>query len=111
VDTRGADGPFGGPALLPTATRTFTLTGSCQIPPTAKSISLNVTVTAPTAPGHLALFPAGTAVPSSSTINFRAGQTRANNALISVGPGGAISVFCGSSGSVHLILDVNGYFQ
>jgi len=73
---------------------------------------MNVTVTGPTAPGHLTLYPVGSSLPSSSTINYRAGQTRANDAIVALGPGAGVSVVCGqASGTVHVILDVNGYFE
>lgn len=110
VDTREAG--LGAPALTAGATRNFTIAGNCSIPPTAKSVSINATVTQPTSPGHLTIFPVGAPVPNASTINFRAGLTRANNAIVALGTGGALSVTDGqASGTVHFILDVNGYFQ
>jgi hypothetical protein len=113
ADTRNPNGPYGGPALAGGATRTFTVGGQCQIPLTAKAISINVTVTGPTSIGFLTLFPGGTAAPLASTINFRAGQTRANNAIVALGAGGTMSVVDGqaSGNTTHFILDVNGYFQ
>ncbi|HEY6929941.1 MAG TPA: right-handed parallel beta-helix repeat-containing protein [Thermoanaerobaculia bacterium] len=112
VDTRNGSGPLGGPALVAGARRTFTLTGGCGIPATARSLSLNVTVTAPTASGDLKLFAGGTATPTSTTINYGPGQTRANNAQPALGGSGNLAVQCDqASGSVQLIIDVNGYFQ
>ena len=111
LDTRDPNGPYGGPALAASSTRVFTIAGQCSVPATAKSVSVNVTVTQPTAPGHLILFPGGTP-PSVSTINFRTGQTRANNAIVPLSATGTVSVTDGqSSGTTHFILDVNGYFQ
>jgi hypothetical protein len=48
-----------------------------------------------------------------SVINFNAGQTRANNAIISLGPSGDVTVHCGmgTGGQVDFILDMNGYVQ
>jgi len=110
LDTRDASGA---PALVAGASRTFTITGPpCMVPPTAKSVSVNVTVTQPTSPGYLTLYPGGAARPLASTINFSAGQTRANNAIIPLGTSGTITVFDGqAAGTIHFILDVNGYFQ
>jgi hypothetical protein len=111
LDTRLDPGPLGGPALAAGSTRVFPIWNQCSVPPTAKSVSVNITVTQPTSPGHLILFPGGTP-PTVSAINFRAGQTRANNAIVPLSGTGTISVADGQgSGTTHFILDVNGYFQ
>jgi Metallo-peptidase family M12 len=112
LDTRNAVGPYGGPALAASSDRTFTLSGQCGIPSTAKAVSVNLTVAQPTAGGDLRLYAAGAAVPMASAINYRAGQTRANNATTPLGTGGGLAVRCDqSSGSVQAIIDVNGYYQ
>jgi len=112
LDTRSANGPFGGPALSATLERVFMIAGQCGIPTSAKSVSFNVTVTAPTADGHLSLYPGGTPLPLVSSINYRVGQTRANNAIMDLGAGGTLAVFCGQgTGTVHFIVDVNGWFE
>jgi hypothetical protein len=114
VDTRNAAGPLGGPALGAGARRDFPLAGACGIPADAKALSLNVTVTGPTEAGFLSLFPADLGLaPSHSTINFSAGQTRANNTVVPLAANGAgtLAVRNGSAGGVNLIVDVNGYFQ
>ncbi len=113
IDTRNAVGPYGGPALSSPSTRDFTLAGQCGIPASAAAVAVNIAVTQPTnGPGFLTLFPAGSPRPLFSSINYNAGQTRANNAVIPVNASGAISVFCTQGGgTVHLVLDVNGYFQ
>lgn len=88
------------------------LTEVCGIPPTAKSVAVNVTVVNPTALGHLTLYPTGSQLPLASTINFRSGIVRANNAILALGVSGQISVFCGMpSGTTDFILDITGYFQ
>lgn len=108
VDTRVT-----GPALAAGVPRTIPVWNQCEIPTGAKSISANVTVTQPSAGGHVIVYPGGTAVPAVSTINFRAGQTRANNAIVPLGADGTVSAVAGQppGGTVHVILDVNGYFQ
>ncbi len=113
LDTRNPVGSLGGPALVAGADRTFVFTGQCGIPAEATSVSVNVAVTQPTAgPGFLTLYPAGSALPLAATVNYAAGQTRANNATVALGAGGAITVHCGQgSGTAHVIIDVNGYVQ
>jgi hypothetical protein len=111
IDTRlSADAP----QLAAGEQRTFVLTnGPCPVPSAAKSVSVNVTVTRPTAPGDLRLFATGQAIPPSTTINFGANQTRANNAVVALSSDGTgrIDVLNDGGGTVHLIIDVNGYFQ
>jgi hypothetical protein len=112
ADTRDPAGPYGGPALAAGATRAFVMAGPCAIPAEADAVAVNVTVTQPTAPGYLTLYPLGVARPLASTINYGPGQTRANNAIVQLGSGDSIAVSCGqSSGSTHLIIDVVGYFR
>jgi len=108
INTRTTDGP----ALAAGGIRTFALAGNCGISATAKAVSINVTVTLPDTDGDLRVFPAGLSPPLVSTINYRAGQTRANNAMVSLGASGDISVKCDQAfGQVQLLVDVNGYSE
>jgi hypothetical protein len=108
LDTRTA---AGGPALGASAERVVSVGGRCGVPTSARAVSVNLTVTQPTTAGNLALFPTG-ATPSTSTLNYGAGQTRGNNAVASLSSSAALSIRCTqASGSAHVILDVNGYFQ
>jgi hypothetical protein len=112
VDTRNPNGPGGGPALVANGVRDFTLPGNCGVPATARAVAVNLAVTGPTAPGFLTLYPTGFPQPPAATINYGAGQTRGNNAIVPLGAGGAIRAFCfQTSGSTHFILDVTGYFE
>jgi hypothetical protein len=84
--------------------------GRCAIPAGAKAVSANVTVTGPTSSGNLRLHPPGP-LPLVSAVNYAAGQTRANSAVAGLGQG-ELAVRCDqAAGSVHFILDVNGYFE
>gem|GEM_PF-3340924 len=111
IDTRGPDGLLGGPALAGGSARTFAVASQCGIPADATAVSVNVTITSPSAGGHLTFYPTGEAPPLVSTINYRAGQTRANNAILLLGPAGDFDVACASVGTVEFILDVNGHFR
>jgi hypothetical protein len=47
-----------------------------------------------------------------SVLNFGAGQTRANLAVLPLGRGGTLAVLSSqTSGTAHVILDVVGYFE
>ena len=111
VDTRNPPGPFGGPAITAGEERVFLLASSCGIPSTAKAISLNVTVVGSTTAGFLTLQPDGLPIVT-STISYLQSAQRSNNAVIRLGPGSTLAVTSGqTTGTVQLILDVNGYFQ
>jgi endoglucanase len=110
VDTRQAG--QGAPALTAGEARSFTLAGLCGVPADARALAVNVTATAATAVGHLRVYPTGAPLPTASTLNYSANQARANNAIVSLGAGGAATVYCGQmTGSVHVVVDVNGYFR
>ena len=118
VDTRWAAGPTGGPALNANASRSFPILGACGIPATAKAVVFNTTIASPTDYGDLRLYPAGTTMPLASVINWVTSDSAlANGAIVPVGLSGSnhLSVMCdmpaGSTGNVHLILDVTGYFE
>jgi hypothetical protein len=118
VDTRNPAGPFGGPALANGALRDFDLTGTgigpgnCTVPATAKALSLNLTVVNAGGPGFVRFSP-GCLPPGVSSINFGTGQTRANNAVFALGAGGILTAnaITSNGAGVHLIIDVNGYFE
>jgi hypothetical protein len=113
VDTRDPDGPQGGPALVAGAARAFGLTGQCGIPASAKVVSANLTVTDPVTSGFVDVFSRIPPVPPLGAIKFKAGQTRANSALLQLATDGSGSLFVrnDSGGAVHFIADVNGYFE
>lgn len=96
--------------------RPFVLSATCGIPLTARAISVNLTVLDATGNGNVALFPGDVQAPLVSNVNFAAGLTRANNAIVALARNGAGSLVAratvnASPGTVHLILDVNGYFE
>lgn len=115
VDTRGLpEGPVAGPAIQPSgsADRTFVLTGGpCAVPADARALSVNVTVTQPQAAGTLLVYAAGLELPVTGTVSFGAGRTRANNAVLGLSAAGEVQVHNTSAGTVHFIVDVNGYFR
>jgi hypothetical protein len=60
----------------------------------------------------LRLHSADEARPATSTLNFAAGRTRANNAILRLGAAGGFEAYCDMpAGSVDLVVDVVGYFE
>jgi fimbrial isopeptide formation D2 family protein len=104
LDTRDPTGTFG--------ERVFPLADRCSIPSTARAVSVNLTVTQPTSVGNVRLYPGRSPMPTVSSINYSANQTRANNAIVPLNGLGEVAIRCSqASGTAHVILDVNGYFE
>lgn len=95
------------------AERAIALAEACGIPATARAVAVNLTSVQPTAPGHLTVYSDSNATPATSMMNFGAGQTRANNAVLDLSDLGAIFVrpFLLGGGEVDVIIDVFGYFD
>ncbi|MEP7010170.1 MAG: peptidoglycan DD-metalloendopeptidase family protein [Acidobacteriota bacterium] len=107
ADTRQGPAP-----LFSGVTKIFSAGGMCGIPVAAKAVSINASAVAGSSGGFITLFPADEAVPTTTTINFRSSQTRTNNAVLGLSSNGELaSLATLSGGSVHLILDANGYFS
>ncbi|MGW5419141.1 hypothetical protein [Streptomyces sp. NPDC003943] len=91
-------------------TVTLQVTGKSGIPASGvTAVVMNVTAVAPTAAGYVSVFPAGTARPSTSNLNFTAGQTIPNLVVVPLSADGKVT-FYNHSGSVDLLADVAGYF-
>ncbi len=85
------------------------ITGSrTGVPADAEAVSLNVTVTQPAAAGYVTVFPCAAARPTTSTLNFAAGQTVANSVIVGVGAGGKVCAY--STARTHIVADYAGYF-
>ena len=86
VDTRGNGftGAYGPPSMAQGAPRDFALAGRCGIPAGsfARAISLNITVTNTQGPGFILIYPKDAPQPNVSTLNYVAGQTVANAAVV-----------------------------
>jgi hypothetical protein len=109
LDTRTTTGSHHA-KLGPAATMTLLVVGVGGVPGAGVSaVMLNVTaVNETSATGYLTLFPAGMSRPAVSALNYRGGETIANQALARVGSDGTISIF-NSSGSADVLIDVEGW--
>ena len=120
ADTRlaaGSTNPTGGPILATGVTRTFPIQSLCSVPVGAKAVSLNITVVRPNGAGHLTVWPSDVPTrPTVSSVNFAAGEPAiANGAIVPLATSVPdLSVYpyvAATGGTVHLVLDVTGYFQ
>ena len=109
ADTRGTEGPFGGPIMETGETRSFAVpAGGCNIPSNAKAYSFNVTVVPDGVLSYLTAWPTGSDKPLVSTLNSFTGSVVANAAIVPAGNNGAISIYV--TNSTQVILDIDGYF-
>ncbi len=112
VDTRNANGTFGGPPIPANSARSFPLSQSgnpCNIPSDAVAYSLNVTVVPITTLSYLTIWPTGEGQPTVSTLNSLDGRIKANAVIIPAGTSnGSVSVFV--TNTTNVVLDINGYF-
>lgn len=102
--TNGRTDPLG-----PQGTLRVPVRGVAGVPADATVVVLNVTVTAPTAAGYLAVYP-GTTAPNSSNLNFLKSQTVAQHVTATVGTDGKVQILNGSTGSTHVIIDISGWY-
>lgn len=115
IDTRQAPATGGGRTGPLTADTTYTTrvlgtNGRCTIPNDATTLVMNVTAANQTAASYMTVYPAGSARPDTSSLNWTAGSGAIANAVTAtVSPSGELS-FYNWAGSVDLIADVVGYY-
>jgi hypothetical protein len=103
VDTRSGLG--GSRRVTAGSTTRFDL--SAALPPRSTAIALNLTAVTPEAAGFLTAYPCGRARPDTSSLNFAAGETRPNNAVVATDDG-SICVYADTS--TDILIDVTGAF-
>lgn len=113
IDTRLADGPRGGPALQPGVKRSFPVTSLCGVPAEARALAANLTALLATGGGSLQVLPGDALAPLGPVLHFSAGEARAVNAILPLAfdSSGTLKVQSETAGTVHVLLDVVGYFK
>ncbi|WP_371480413.1 PKD domain-containing protein [Kitasatospora sp. NBC_00315] len=109
LDTRDGTGAAKAPVQPYTGTR-LKVGGSNGIPSGVTAVAINVTVTNAAAGGHITVYGEGDTKPTTSNVNFSAGQTVPNMVIVPVGSNGYIDLYNDGWGTVDLIGDVAGYF-
>jgi hypothetical protein len=104
IDTRRGHGPIG-------ASRTLVLpvAGHDGVPATATAVVLSVTVTRPTAPSFMTVWPDGATRPLTSDLNYVTGLTVPNLVVVKVGTSGAVNFYNGV-GSTDVVVDLVGWY-
>ena len=86
--------------------------GRCGVPAGAQAVMVNVAALNPTTDGFLVLYPANMPVPGVSTLNYRAGAVRSNNAVLTLDSNGQMAAYAYlGTGTLHFLADVTGYLQ
>lgn len=105
-DSRGALG-----TVLPNETRSTQIAGRFGVAPRAAAVVVaNITATIPETHGFLTAYPHGSRQPTASNVNFRRLENIANLSFVRVGENGRIDLTNNSTGAMHLLVDVAGYF-
>lgn len=71
---------------------------------------LNVTAVDETGNGFITAYPDGGAVPTTSNVNYLAGQTVPNEVVVQVGSDGYVDFADSGKGTTDLLADISGYF-
>ena len=79
------------------------------LPSGTTAVAVNLTAVGPTTSGYLVAYPAGTPLSRSSTVNFPAGQTVANAAVVAVDARGRM-VITNATGMTDVVVDLAGYY-
>ena len=108
LDTRGAPPPAAGSTLVLSVANA---TGANGLPITnlTTAVILNVTATAATGGGFLAVWPDGTPRPLVSNVNYATGQTTSNLVIAPISPGGNIDIYVGGA-ATHVVVDIFGSY-
>ncbi len=98
LDSRSAGGPA----------QNFALSLAGSVPADAVAVAVNLTATQEGAAGFVTAYPCGTALPLVSNVNFGAGQTVPNSAVVPIGANRSICFY--ASTPVQIIVDLAGSF-
>ena len=97
--------------LIPGRVIEFNVAGMAGVPGNAVAVTGNATVTGATGAGYITLAPQVSSSPTTSTVNFPAKDTRANNVTVQLMGGKLQVVYFGPARtSTQFIFDVTGYF-
>ena len=108
LDTRSSLGGHLG-KISSTAAFNLQVTGGA-VPAGASAVEFNLTVVKPTTASFLTVWPAGSAQPNVSNINYSVNQTVANSNTVRLSSNGKMTIKPGT-GSTHVLVDIAGYYS
>jgi hypothetical protein len=83
--------------------------GQAEVPNNATGVILNVTAVDPSSAGFLTVYP-GATVPNASNVNWQGPGVVVPNAVVTSLPASGEANFLNAFGTVHVLIDVFGYF-
>ena len=98
-----------GQSIGPASRFDLTVAGIAGVPASARAVALNVTAVNASAVTFIRAWAAGAKAPASSLLNTGPGRTSAAAGVIAVGGDKKVSLY-NDAGSVHLVVDVTGYY-
>jgi hypothetical protein len=90
-------------------TTQFRIGGRWLVPDGIDAAFVNVTAINPEERGFVTIFPCGTDRPNAASVNFVAGEVRANSVLVKLGGGGTACIY--SSAETDLVVDLSGWID
>ncbi|WP_158778758.1 hypothetical protein [Streptomyces cellulosae] len=89
-----------------------TVAGNDGIPTSFGAAVLNLTTTGQQNSGYLRVWPTGQPMPSTTSVdNFQVNTSTADLVIAQPGDQGAVSIYNASSGTIQLIVDLQGWFS
>jgi hypothetical protein len=108
LDTRTTLRPDGLTGVLRAQTELHLPVYGSAVPPDARAVAINVTVTDGSAAGFVTVYPCSSQRPPTSTVNYLAAETRANHVVVGLDQDGEVCLW--NSAAVDVVIDVEGWF-
>ena len=108
LDTRASEDAGTPPQAGAGSVTTLQVRDNTGLPSNTTAVSLNVTVTKPSGPGFVTVYPCSAERPTASNLNYVAGQTVPNAVVVPVAADGTVCLY--THAAADLIVDVNGAF-
>ena len=107
LDTR----PFTVPPLGQAVTVALQVCGAGGVPAAGvAAVAINISARNPSRDSYITVWPSGSAKPTASNLNPKAGNSCSNVAFVKVGADGQVMLY-NNSGSVDVVVDVLGWFS
>lgn len=99
-----------GVRLGPNSALELQVAGAGGVPATGVDAAvLNIVATQTTTTSFVTAYPSGAGQPGVSNLNFDAGETVANRAIVKLGAGGRVTIY-NLAGDADIVVDVGGWF-